>query len=644
MKHPYEHLLQPLQVGPLTFKNRMISSPTSLPELGVNGKLTPLNIAYYEQRAKGGCACVTVGESIVEIATGRSHPLQIPLDDPDVCTGLTQLADAIHAHGAFASIELSHGGSLCEPALIGGRNAMGASTYTDGFGDLIVGMTEEDIEHITEKFAQAALLVKRCGFDMCMVHGGHGWLLHQFLSPLTNSRTDRFGGSLENRMRFSMMVIDRIRRYCGRNFPIEFRMSGDERTEGGYGLDEGVRIAEMLDGKVDLIHCSAGTQEVPYSAILMHPSIFQKPGENLYIAEEIKKHVKTPVVTVGAFSDPDLMERTIAEGKADLIAMGRALIADPYLPAKVTHNEVDQITPCLRCHECMGSMMATRTIRCTVNPIIGRETTEMRRMPARTRKKVLIAGGGPSGMAAAMFAARRGHEAILCEESGKLGGALTFADGVDFKANIIKYKEYLLRQLDQLGVDIRLNTKVDRALVEEIAPDALFCAVGGDAVVPPIPGADGPNVIVGKDMTPDTPVGDRVVMIGGGLIGCETGVHLANDGHKVTIVEMLPEPAMDCGHFHRIALLEELKKTDVRVKHRCTRITGEGVFAEDESGAEVFFPADTVIMAAGMRARSEEVERLRCVLPDFVLIGSAIKAGNILNAVRSAYDAVMDLG
>ncbi len=644
MNHPYAHLLQPLKVGPLTFKNRMISSPTSLPELGANGKLTPLNIAYYEQRAKGGAACVTVGESIVEISTGRSHPLQIPLDDPDVCTGLTQVADAIHAHGAFASIELSHGGSLCDRGLIGGRYAMGASTYNDQFGDPIIAMTEEDIEHITQKFAEAALLVKRCGFDMCMVHGGHGWLLHQFLSPLTNFRKDQFGGSLENRMRFSLMVINRIRQYCGNQFPIEFRMSGDERTEGGYGLDEGVRIAEMLDGKVDLIHCSAGTQEVPYSAILMHPSIFQKPGENLYIAEEIKKHVKTPVVTVGAFSDPDLMERTLAEGKADLIAMGRALIADPYLPSKVLHNKPEDITPCLRCHECMGSMMATRTIRCTVNPVIGREIPEMNRGPAQTRKRVLIAGGGPGGMAAAVFAARRGHEVILCEEGDKLGGALTFADGVDFKANIIKYKEYLLRNLDQLQVDIRLRTKVDRNLVDEIKPDVLFCAVGGDAVVPPIPGFQSSNVIVGKYITPDTPIGHKVVVIGGGLVGCETAVHMADDGHDVTILEMLPEPAVDAGHFHRIALLEELKKCHLKVCHRCTRITEEGVYSVDGNGKEVFFPADTVIMAAGMRSRSEEVEKLRGIIPDFVVIGSAVKAGTILQAVRSAYDAVMDLG
>lgn len=644
MNHPYEPLLAPLKVGPLTFKNRMVSSPTSLPELGENGKLTPQNIAYYELRAKGGCACVTVGESIVEIATGRSHPKQIPLDDFDVCTGLAQVADAIHAHGAYASIELSHGGSLCEQMFIGNRPAMGASTYIDRLGDPIIGMTEEQIEHITEKFAQAALLVKKCGFDMCMVHGGHGWLLHQFLSPLTNFRTDRFGGSLENRMRFSMMVIERIRKYCGKNFPIEFRMSGDERTPGGYGLDEGIEIAKMLDGKVDLIHVSAGTQEDPYSAILMHPSIFQKPGENLNLAAEIKKHVKTPVVTVGAFSDPNLMRDVIASGKADLVAMGRALIADPYLPDKVVHNRIDDITPCLRCHECMGSMMATRTIRCTVNPVIGRELKEEYRLPAATSKTVLIAGGGPGGMAAAVFAARRGHRPILCEADSQLGGALSFADGVDFKANIIKYKEYLLRQLKELKVDVRLNTTVDAALIQQIKPDVLFCAVGGDAVVPPISGVNRSNVVIGKDMTPETPIGKRVVIVGGGLIGCETGVHLANDGHEVVILEMLPEPATDCGHFHRLALMEELKKTEVHTNHRCTGITEEGVCAVDENESKVFFPADTVIMAAGMRSRSEEVEKLRGLVPDFVLIGSAVKAGNILQAVRTAYDAVMDLG
>ena len=621
----------------------MFSSPTSLPELGENGRLTPLNIAYYEQRAKGGCSVVTVGESIVEIATGRSHPKQIPLDDFDVCTGLAQVADAIHAHGAFASIELSHGGSLCEPFFIGGKPAMGASTYTDRMGDPVVAMTEDDIERITERFGQAAALVKKCGFDMCMVHGGHGWLLAQFLSPLTNFRTDRFGGSLENRMRFSMMVIERIRKYCGPNFPIEFRMSGSERTEGGYGLDEGIEIAKMLDGKVDLIHVSAGTQEIPYSAILMHPSIFQKPGENLDLAAEIKKHVKTPVVTVGAFSDPDFMEQALAEGKADIIAMGRALIADPYLPSKVVHGIPEEITPCLRCHECMGSMMATRTIRCTVNPVIGRETTEMYRIPAVSSKKVLIAGGGPAGMAAAVFAARRGHKVILCERDDKLGGALAFADSVDFKQNIVKYKEYLIRQLHELGVDVRLNTRVDKALVEAEKPDALFAAVGADPIVPPFPGVDGENVIIGKYLRPETKLGKRIAVIGGGLVGCETGVHLANDGHEVTVIEMADDVAKDCGHFHRIALMEELKKVTVRASHRCTRITAEGVYAVAPDGSEVLFPADNVIMAVGMRARSAEVEALRGLVPDFVVLGDCLRARNILAAVRNAYDAAMDL-
>ena len=652
MNQSYPHLLSPLKVGPLTLKNRMVSAPTSVPHLNEDGTINQDVIAYYEMKAKGGCAVVTVGESIVRIRDGKSHPSQIPLDNPNVITGLTQLADAIHAHGAYASIELSHGGGLCPPDFIPGCEAIGPSDiikdkegtcgHPSVFYSKIHGLSVEEIHEIQAAFGRAAALVKACGFDMCMIHGGHGWLLHQFLSPMTNHRTDDYGGSLENRARFALEVIQQVRRATGPNFPIEFRMSGSERTEGGFDIDTGAAFAKLIDGKVDLIHVSAGTQEVEYSEVLMHPSIFQKHGENVRYAAQIKALVNTPVVTVGALSEPDKMEAILASGQADVIAMGRQLMADPFLPRKLAQGQSDQVVPCLRCHECMGSMMSTRTIRCTVNPTIGREREEFYRSPARIRKKVLVAGGGPGGMAAAIYAAERGHQVILCEKSDRLGGALSFADGVDFKSNILLYRDYLERSLDRLSVDVRRNTEVTPDLVREIGPAALFIAIGADAVIPPIPGADRPNVLIGKEMTPETEVGHRVVVIGGGLVGCETGVHLANDGHQVTVVEMAGDVAKDCGHFHRVALLEELKKVQVLTSARCVSISEEGVTVRCPEG-EQLLPADTVILAVGMRSKSAQVDALRGLVADTVVVGDANRAGKILTAVRNGFDAAMDL-
>lgn len=653
MKEAFPHLLSPLNIGPLTLKNRIVSAPTSVPHLNENGTINADVIAFYEEKARGGCAVVTVGESIVRIRDGKSHPRQIPLDHPEVMTGLTQLADAIHAHGAYASIELSHGGGLCPPDFIPGQEAIGPSDiikdkdgtcgHPSAFYSKIHGLTEAEIAEIVANFGRAAALVKHCGFDLCMIHGGHGWLLHQFLSPLTNQRTDRFGGSLENRARFALMVIDSVRKATGPNFPIEFRMSGSERTEGGFDLETGIGFAKLIDGKVDLIHVSAGTQENEYSEVLMHPSIFQQHGENVRYAAEIKQHVKTPVVTVGALSEPNKMEEILATGQADVLALGRQLMADPYLPAKLAGGHPERVVPCLRCHECMGSMMSTRTIRCTVNPVIGRERWESLRAPAASAKKVLITGGGPGGMAAAIYAARRGHQVILCEASDRLGGALSFANGVDFKRNILLYKSWLERTLTLEGVEVRLNTEVTPKLVRLEAPDALFIAIGSDPVIPPFPGVDGANVIVGKNLSPDTPLGHRVTVIGGGLVGCETGIHLAQDGHEVTVVEMAPDVAMDCGHFHRVALMEELKRVTLYTSTRCVSISAGGVTVQPPDGAEALIPADTVVLAVGMRARRQKVDELRGLIAHTVVIGDCNRPGKILTAVRNGYDAAMDL-
>ncbi|MCR5784313.1 MAG: FAD-dependent oxidoreductase, partial [Eubacterium sp.] len=454
----YENLLKPLKVGSITLKNRMLSAPTSLAELGAGERYSEDNYAYYKAKASGGCSLVTVGDVIVDNSTGRSHPQQVGLDDPGVIPYLVKMADAIHSGGALASCEIDHGGALCDPEFLDGKNAIGPSGYVDEWGDTVEEMTKEQMEEIADAFGRGAALLKDCGFDMVMIHAGHGWLLHQFISPITNKRTDEFGGSLENRMRFPLMVVDRVRTAVGKNFPIDIRISGSERLEGGYDITTGIEIAKLLDGKVDLIHVSAGTQQDMYSAVLMHPGIFQSHGENSNLAREIKKHVKTPVCTVGAFSEPDKMEQFLKEGGADCIAMGRALIADPFLPKKIMLGRANDITPCIRCGECQSGMMKNRCIRCTVNPIIGREQEYFHPIPVNHKRKILIVGGGPGGMQAALDATARGHEVVLAEKSGKLGGALSYADGADFKANMLLYRETQAEKVLRSGADIRLNT------------------------------------------------------------------------------------------------------------------------------------------------------------------------------------------
>ena len=647
METKYPKLLSPIKLAGLTLKNRIFSAPTSLSELGPDTKYTKEAYEYYKLRAAGGAAVVCVGEIIVDLANGKSHPEQIGIDDPRNSSAFCKLVDTIHSQGAAASAELDHGGALCAPEFLGKMPA-GPSAYVDDWGDEIRAMTEEEILHAARMFGEAAGTAKRYGFDMVTLHAGHGWLIHQFLSPLTNFRTDKWGGSVENRLRFLLLVIDEIRAAVGRNFPIEVRISGAERTPGGYGLDFGVEIAKALDGKVDLIHVSAGTQQVDYSCVKMHPGPFENDMENRNLAAEIRKHVKTPVCSVGAYNFPEQMEDALESGDADCIAIGRGLVADPFLPRKIIEGREQDITPCLRCSDCMSSMIAFKGMRCAVNPIIGRECDFFHPLPVRQHKKILIAGGGPAGMEAALTAAERGHEVVLCEEWPVLGGALKFADnGAHNKLTMKRYRDSQIRKVtENPAIDVRLNTRVDESVVAEVKPDVLIAAVGALPITPPIPGADGENVIFGADLMGDTPLGKNVTVIGGGMIGCEESVYLADLGHNVTIVELQDDIAADCLKYPFLWLHHEVEERDIRVltSSSCTNIGKDSVTVRHADGTEETFPCDSVVLAAGMRSRSDEVERLRPLVNTFCVVGDARQAKNVMMAVRDGYDSVVNVG
>ncbi len=647
MHEKYPHLFEPLYLPGLTLKNRIFSSPTSVAELGPNESFSTENIEYYKMRAASGAALVVLGEVMVDLEHGRSHPEQVGINEPHARTFMTKVADAIHSHGAAASVELDHGGCLALPDGLEDGKAYGPSAFDDEWGDHIYEMSEEQILYAADKYAEAAANAKRFGFDMVMLHAGHGWLIHQFLSPITNKRTDKWGGSDENRMRFMLLVVDKVRAAVGRNFPIDIRISGDEFCEEGYHLDFGVKIAKALDGKVDMIHVSGGTQQIPWTYCTMHPSPYKKDMEMLPLAAEIKKHVSVPVCTVGAFNFGWQMEDAIASGKADCVAIGRELLADNMLIRKIRDGREDDITPCMRCYECLGGMVKNDNMRCAVNPLIGREHEIFHPIPTNHRKKVLIAGGGPGGMQAALEAHSRGHEVILCEAGPKLGGALKFADsGVDFKQPLKRYRDSQVRKVMALPIDIRLNTRVDEALVAEVKPDVLIAAVGAKPLILPLPGADGDNVVIGADIMPDTPIGERVVVIGGGFIGCEEGIVLAREGKDVTVVEMTDELAVESNFIYRIALLHEVEVSGLKkaMGLKCTRITKEGVYALDRDSNEHFLPADTVVMAAGMKPCTDEVERLRPLCVNFYAIGNCVKGGTIMKATREGHDAVVDMG
>lgn len=648
-KEKYPHLFSPIRIGNIRLKNRIIAAPTSPSMITTEGHFTPEMTAYLEEKAKGGAAVVTYGESIVHSATGKSHNKQLQLDSFGVKQGMAETARAIHNAGAYANIQLSHGGKYGGLVSVGGDQdgcevAYGPSHEMTPAGE-VQEMPRDLIFEIIDSYGKGAKLCKDCGFDMVQVHAAHGWLFSQFLSPVTNQRTDEFGGSLENRARFLLMALDEVRKAVGPRFPIEIRISGDDLTEVGLGMDDCVKVAELVQDKVDLFNVSCGNHEDSDMFCRTHPSAFYKRGVNVYLAAEIKKHVNKPVACVGSLNDPAQMEEIIATGQADIVEIGRALLADPYLVKKALEGNAEDITPCLRCYECFGETSKSETVKCTVNPTMGQQLPEKNRTAAPERvKKVLIAGGGPAGMEAAITAANRGHDVTLVEKSDKLGGNLYPAGAPYFKEDIIKLCKVMVKRVKEAGVKVVLNTEVTPEYVESFNPDALFVAIGSNELRPPIKGMELPHVIMAIDaeLHPEK-LGKKVAIMGGGLVGGEAAVSFHHEGKECSIIEMKSKVAEEVNSFYRGGLMPEIEKAaKCYVNTKVKEIIKEGVLCERE-GEEFVVEADSVVCALGFRAPYDKVDALCDKVDEYYIVGDCKNVGQIYHATNEAYYAAMRL-
>jgi len=649
MQRKYPNLCKPIKIGNVNFRNRMFSAPMGGTDITADCTIGRASTAFYELRAKGGAASVTVSECVVHPETEGSHMYHLDLQTVGSLSSFTYTADAIRRHGAIASVELSHSGQFAGTYLTDRDKKRGLAQWGPSAGVRPDGLevkelTEEMIAEIVAAYGNCAGLAKRAGFEMVMVHGGHGWLINQFLSSYFNHRTDKYGGCLGNRVRFAQEVLDSIRKAVGVGFPIEFRMSGSELFEEGYNLDEGVEIAKLLESRVDLLHISAGTYQRGFG--ITHPSMFIPHGCNVYLAAEIKKHVIVPVATIGGLNDPAQMEEIIATGKADIVEMARALLADHELPRKVMMNRNEDIIKCLRCFTCMAERAVTSTRRCTVNPLIGRELDGTVVTLASHPCKVLVAGGGPGGLEAAITAAKRGHKVILCEKSDQLGGILKGEQAIPFKYEMYELGVTLGNLAEAVGVEIRLNTPVTKEYVEKENVDALIIAVGSEPLVPNIPGLKGDNVIVVNNYYLEKDkVSDQVVVLGGGLAGCEAAIHLAQEGKDVHLVEMKTELASDANIRHRPILLNEIEKNKIHVYtgYKGLRVTEKGVVCVDTAGEEHLIPGTTVICALGQRARRDMVENLIDCALYVAQIGDCVSPSTITTAIYQGYHAALDI-
>jgi len=638
----YEMLFSPIKIGRLTCKNRIESTPVNISNLTPESYLTPENILVFEGKARGGAGIVHMGECRVDAKTGISHKFVIPLDDPEILPYLHAATDAIKRHNAIAAVELIHPGTRSNPLYYDGP-IWGPSAGPGHLGKDYVELDHETIDYIVDCFGNAAEMAKLGGVDMVMIHAGHGWLLHQFLSPLNNRRTDEYGGCLENRARITLRIIEDIRKKCGPDFPIELRMSGTEIVEGGLTLEDQIEFAKLIDGKVDLIHVTSGTFHVPETNQHMIPSMFLPMGCNVYLAEAIKKAVKTPVCTVGALHDPQLMEDILQSGKADMIGLARSLLADPEFPNKLKEGREDEVIPCQRCMACISESFVpyvkypSRIRRCMVNPEAYKEGPARFIKPAEKPRTVLIAGGGPAGMETAIKLADRGHKPILCESSDRLGGMLSHAEYVPFKKDaMLRFRDALIKQVRDRDIDVRLNTPVTEALAREIKPDVIVAAIGGKPRIPDF--AKKPGVIMALDALEKLDdCGENVVIVGAGQLGCELALLLGQKGRKVTLVHRKKEACRDAVFLYREGLLLEMAKYDITIltESECSDVLEGKVLLTD--GREL--AADTVIAATGFSPREDEAEALRACADEFWKIGDCYQVRRVFNAMREGYNA-----
>lgn len=631
----YPNLMAPVRIGSHLIKNRIIAAPVTLHSAS-NGENHPTEAAmeFFIQRARGGAGIVVcAGVKLLPVTDDGEHACW-DMYQHNSLNKLAELAERIHFYGAKASMELigifeegyvaSHGGPLMD-GITPGRE-----------------IPVSEMLRYKAGYVHCAETLMNLGFDGILLHFGHSIPIAQFLSPLTNKRTDAYGGSFENRMRYPVEILEAIRERVGSRLLIDIRMSADEFAQGGISLEEGIRMAEVFQQYADIVQASCG-RITPELMCRTHPCDFLPPNPNVHLAEAFKAsgRISAKVCAIGGIGALEDAEDLIASGKADFVALSRALIADPELISKSMAGKAEDVVPCIKCMRCHDSAVFGHFITCSVNPTIGLQNTLQSMLaPLDTVKRVAVIGGGPAGMKAALTAAQRGHTVTLYEKAQGLGGALKFADKVPFKYSLAAYRDYLIHQIEKSAVSVNLNTTATPEDLEHGNYDAIIAAVGAAPLVPPIPGIE--QALMATDAYGrEAALGNDIVVIGGGQVGCETALHLARQGKRVTVIEMRGDLAPDASITHRGDLMAEIAKEPnftAITGGKCSGVTPYGVTYEKNGGTGTL-TADTVILAAGMRARTSEADSFAWNAAYYRQAGDCVCPRTVEQATREGYFA-----
>lgn len=653
----YPSLFQPIRIGKLTLKNRIAMAPMGFPALSdADGLPTQRYVDYFTERARGGAGLLITGmlkvEDQIEYTLSRRGPVRKEFIRP-----FADLTEAVHALGTRIFVQLSPGlGYQARPFNIRGTPVAPSAipNYADP-GITCRALSVEEIQRLVTAYGDAAQILASAGVDGIELHGHAGFLLDQFSTALWNRRTDRYGGDLRGRMTFAFEIFHELKRRLGPDFPVQYRyglkhymksthqagLPGEDFVELGRDVDEGLAMAELLQAEgFDSLAVDAGSVTGHYWA---HPPIYQKHGCMLDLAAMVKRVVKLPVIAVGRLDIPELAEEAVASGQADIVSLAKGLLADPHWPNKVRAGRVEDIRPCIGCHQACSEAFSGRQLNsCTVNPACGRERTH-ELQPALQRRRVLVAGGGIAGMEAARVSATRGHAVVLCERSDTLGGHLIEAGVPEDKKDIERLNTWYRRQLQQLGVDLRLHTSVTPALVAAEQPDVVVVATGSQDVLPRLPGVDRPEVATATQvLLGRKPTGARVVVVGGGENGCETALWLARQGREVTVIEMQARPiAVPVANANRNMLLDllALNRVPILTKTALREVQEGGVLVAGPDGEHRRIECDSVVLAVGMKADNSLYRSLESSFAGPLYeIGDGQQAHNVMKAVWDAYE------
>jgi 2,4-dienoyl-CoA reductase-like NADH-dependent reductase (Old Yellow Enzyme family)/thioredoxin reductase len=628
-------LFRPLEFAGLSLPNRVAMCPmgTGLPD--EEGFVTDETIAYYARRAAGGVGMISLEASLIAPESFVVGP-ELRLHDERFVPGLRRLSDAVHDHGVPVGIQMWHPGRQTLKGTPIAPSAIPLSPRTP----VPHALTRAEIERLIGLYAAAAVNCRAAGMDFVEVHAAHCYLPCEFLSPLSNQRDDEYGGSLENRARFMLEIVRAVRGAAGEDFPLLFRISGDECAEGGFTIDDAVVVAGWLaDAGVAAISVSAGNW---YALHMTIPPMSMPHGCLLPYAAAIRRAVDVPVIAAGRLDDPALAERVVADGQADVVAVGRGLIADPDWPAKVRDGRLDDIRPCIACNACVELVAHGEEARCAVNPAVGRDSS-FAITPAASPRRVMVIGSGPAGMEAARIARLRGHVVSIWERDPELGGKLDVASRAPSKHEVLRFRDYQARVLRELGVEISLGSEVGAAEVDREDPEIVILAAGAEPLIPPIPGIDLPHVVdaqeilLGRVAIADD---ERVAVIGGSATGCETAEFLCRSAGAVSVVEMLPRIGRGVEQIMRRQMLAELREQGVSILTGATvtRIEPGRVIYEGEDGAPGEIACDRVALAIGWRPRGAALAAA-INRPQVHVIGDAERPADFVAAINAGADA-----